>query len=266
MLLPRILAPVRAPTQPSSRLVLPSSRALDALRAANGSSAPPATITLPFVRYASHQSQGRANGAKDGPGKRLGAKKSGGEYAIPGNIIFRQRGTTWFPGENCKFGRDHCIFATESGYVRYYKDPNLHPKRQYIGIALEKDHRLPYPVMAPRQRRLGMVAVARAVEGGEQGGVAPADDVQGTGDADAPHDAAAKVLTMGNRYAYREANWRIGRAAERAGVQVKQFVPGNRWVAWRKSQTRIKANRERKRMVSATKKGGKSKKDAKRGR
>jgi hypothetical protein len=55
---------------------------LDARRAANGSSAPPVTITLPFVRYASHQSQGRANGAKDGPGKRLGAKKSGGIYIL----------------------------------------------------------------------------------------------------------------------------------------------------------------------------------------
>lgn len=52
-------------------------------------------------RNASHQAQGRANGAKDGPGKRLGAKKSGGQYVVPGNILFRQRGTLWFPGDNC---------------------------------------------------------------------------------------------------------------------------------------------------------------------
>lgn len=52
-------------------------------------------------RHASHQAQGRANKAKDGAGKRLGAKKTGGEYVVPGNILFRQRGTHWFPGDNC---------------------------------------------------------------------------------------------------------------------------------------------------------------------
>jgi large subunit ribosomal protein L27 len=84
--------------------------------------------------------------------------------------------------------------------------------------------------------------------------------------ADTPHDANSRVLTMGNRYAYREANWQIGRAAERANVQVKEFVPGDRWAAWRKSQARIKSNEEKKRLRSSSKKGGKAKKDAKRGR
>ncbi len=58
-------------------------------------------ITHITRRKASHQAQGRANGAKDGAGKRLGAKKTGGEYVVPGNILFRQRGTHWFPGDNC---------------------------------------------------------------------------------------------------------------------------------------------------------------------
>lgn len=52
-------------------------------------------------RAASHQAQGRANGAKDGPGKRLGAKKTAGEYVVPGNILYKQRGTLWFPGDGC---------------------------------------------------------------------------------------------------------------------------------------------------------------------
>ena len=59
-------------------------------------------------RNASHQAQGRANKAADGPGKRLGAKKTGGEYVVPGNIIFRQRGTLWFPGDNCSMVRPKC--------------------------------------------------------------------------------------------------------------------------------------------------------------
>lgn len=52
-------------------------------------------------RYASHQAQGRANKAKQGPGKRLGAKKTGGMYVVPGNILYKQRGTNWFPGDGC---------------------------------------------------------------------------------------------------------------------------------------------------------------------
>lgn len=60
----------------------------------------PALTHIPR-RAASHQAQGRANGAKDGAGKRLGAKKTGGEYVVPGNILFKQRGTHWFPGDNC---------------------------------------------------------------------------------------------------------------------------------------------------------------------
>jgi large subunit ribosomal protein L27 len=194
---------------------------------------------------------------------------SAGEYVIPGNIIFRQRGTVWFPGENCKFGRDHCVFATESGYVRYYKDPRRHPTRQYIGVALEKDHTLPYPVNAARRRRLNMVAVEQPVEAGDQLMVTT-PDVQIAGKPttviESSRDKSGRILTMGRGYGYREANWQIGRSAERAGVKVREFVPGDRWAAWRKSQARIQANEEKKRLRSSSKKGGKAKKDVKRGR
>ncbi|KAF1942309.1 hypothetical protein EJ02DRAFT_345820 [Clathrospora elynae] len=264
MLLPRILAPVRASIAKSSTFIAPSTRVLDALRTANGSSTPTPAPTLSFVRHSAHQAQGRANGAKDGPGKRLGAKKSGGEYVIPGNIIFRQRGTSWFPGENCKFGRDHCVFATESGYVRYYRDPRKHPKRQYIGVALEKEHSLPYPLNAARRRRLNMLAVpVTATET-----AVPEMEVahlqappSGSSVKDTPREATRKSLSLkvGKGYAYREANWQIGRAAERAGVQVNKFVPGDRWAAWRKSQARIEANVERKKLRNAGKKTAKPK-------
>lgn len=77
----------------------PSMAALSALESALASF----RISTPTIgkRHASHQAQGRANGAKDGPGKRLGAKKTAGQYVVPGNIIFKQRGTSWFPGDNC---------------------------------------------------------------------------------------------------------------------------------------------------------------------
>jgi hypothetical protein len=78
---------------------------------------------------------------------------------------------------------------------------------------------------------------------------------------DTPREATRKglSLTAGKGYAYREANWQIGRAAERANVQVKEFVPGDRWTAWRKRSTRIKANMERKRLRNAGKKSSKPK-------
>lgn len=54
-------------------------------------------------------------------GRRLGIKKFGGERVIPGNIICRQRGTKWHPGENVGMGRDHTIFAVIEGEVKFNK-------------------------------------------------------------------------------------------------------------------------------------------------
>ncbi|KAF2734325.1 ribosomal protein L27 [Polyplosphaeria fusca] len=243
MLLPRIFAPARVSIQPSSVTWIPSSRVVEALRAANGISA--TSPTLSFVRHATHQAQGRANGAKDGPGKRLGAKKSGGEWVIPGNIIFRQRGTAWFPGENCAMGRDHCIYALESGYVRYYRDPLKHPERQYIGICFEKDGKLPYPPNAARRRKLNMLPVQRDLE------AITADGEMAT--ADAPASTSSGHLSMGRDYSFRQANWQIGRAAEKANVQVRQFVPGDRWRAWQKSNARKIISAEKRKLRNASK-------------
>ena len=82
----------------------PSAAALAVLETALSSfriSTPTSPSIADGRRNASHAAQGRANGAKDGPGKRLGAKKTGGQYVVPGNILFRQRGTHWFPGDGC---------------------------------------------------------------------------------------------------------------------------------------------------------------------
>lgn len=50
-------------------------------------------------------------------GKRLGVKKYAGEKVIPGDIIIRQRGTKFHPGDGVKIGRDHTIFSTSGGVV-----------------------------------------------------------------------------------------------------------------------------------------------------
>ena len=64
---------------------------------------------------------GSSRNGRDSAGRRLGVKKFGGEAVIPGNIIIRQRGTKWWPGEGVGLGRDHTIFATEGGHVTFRK-------------------------------------------------------------------------------------------------------------------------------------------------
>ena len=64
---------------------------------------------------------GSSRNGRDSAGRRLGVKKFGGEAVIPGNIIVRQRGTKWWPGEGVGLGRDHTIFATAQGAVTFHK-------------------------------------------------------------------------------------------------------------------------------------------------
>ena len=62
---------------------------------------------------------GSSRNGRDTIGRRLGIKKSGGQAVIPGNIIARQRGTKWHPGDNVGIGKDHTIYATAEGTVAF---------------------------------------------------------------------------------------------------------------------------------------------------
>jgi large subunit ribosomal protein L27 len=62
---------------------------------------------------------GSSRNGRDTAGRRLGLKKFGGQVVISGNIILRQRGTKYHPGENVGIGRDHTIFATSEGRVSF---------------------------------------------------------------------------------------------------------------------------------------------------
>ena len=64
---------------------------------------------------------GSSRNGRDSAGRRLGVKKFGGESVIPGNIICRQRGTRWWPGEGVGIGKDHTIFAKVNGAVKFHK-------------------------------------------------------------------------------------------------------------------------------------------------
>jgi len=70
---------------------------------------------------ASKKGGGSTKNGRDSEGRRLGIKKSGGQSVIAGNIIVRQRGTKWKPGENVGIGKDHTIFALLNGVVTFSK-------------------------------------------------------------------------------------------------------------------------------------------------
>ncbi len=62
---------------------------------------------------------GSSRNGRDSAGRRLGLKKSGGQAAIAGNILVRQRGTTWHAGRNVGIGKDHTLFALVDGKVQF---------------------------------------------------------------------------------------------------------------------------------------------------
>jgi large subunit ribosomal protein L27 len=64
---------------------------------------------------------GSSRNGRDSAGRRLGVKLYGGQIAVPGNIIIRQRGTKFWPGEGVGIGKDHTIFATVDGAVTFHK-------------------------------------------------------------------------------------------------------------------------------------------------
>jgi len=62
---------------------------------------------------------GSSRNGRDSEGRRLGVKKFGGEAVIPGNILVRQRGTKFHPGDNVGMGKDHTLFAKAEGQVTF---------------------------------------------------------------------------------------------------------------------------------------------------
>lgn len=65
--------------------------------------------------------EGSVKNGRDSQSKRLGVKIYGGQPAVSGNIIVRQRGTSYHPGKNVSVGRDYTLFATADGVVEFRK-------------------------------------------------------------------------------------------------------------------------------------------------
>ncbi len=74
---------------------------------------------------------GSSRNGRESHSKRLGIKMFGGQHAIAGNIIVRQRGTRHFPGENVGIGKDHTLFALTEGTVVFRKKAN---EKSYVSV------------------------------------------------------------------------------------------------------------------------------------
>jgi len=74
---------------------------------------------------------GSSKNGRESESKRLGVKIYGGQGAIAGNIIVRQRGTKHHPGENVGMGKDHTLFALKDGIVEFKKGRK---DRSYVSI------------------------------------------------------------------------------------------------------------------------------------
>ncbi|GAB2267307.1 ribosomal protein L27 [Dionaea muscipula] len=78
-------------------------------------------LALIFRRWASKKTAGSTKNGRDSKPKNLGVKKFGGERVIPGNIIVRQRGTRFHPGDYVGIGKDHTLYALKEGCVKFEK-------------------------------------------------------------------------------------------------------------------------------------------------
>jgi large subunit ribosomal protein L27 len=76
--------------------------------------------------------EGSVKNGRDSQSKRLGVKIYGGQPAISGNIIVRQRGTTYHPGKNVGIGKDFTIFALTDGVVEFRKKKD---NKTYISVS-----------------------------------------------------------------------------------------------------------------------------------
>ncbi|MDR3665517.1 MAG: 50S ribosomal protein L27 [Ignavibacteriaceae bacterium] len=75
--------------------------------------------------------QGSTRNGRDSNAQRLGVKKFGGEKVLAGNILVRQRGTKFHPGENVAIGGDDTLFALIDGFVKFEKKKG---DRQFINV------------------------------------------------------------------------------------------------------------------------------------
>jgi len=101
------------------------------------------TGILDQVRHSTKRGGGSSSNNGGSPGQRLGLKLFSDQAAQPGDIIVRQRGTQFHPGQHVYMGRDHTLHAAVPGFVRFYRIKNGRKTRRYVGISTERGEKLP---------------------------------------------------------------------------------------------------------------------------
>lgn len=138
-------------------------------RASVGAKATPGPMLLDPLRsagqrrWATKKTGGSSANGRDSIGRRLGLKKSGGQPVIPGNIILRQRGKKYHPGNGVGIGKDHTIYAMEAGYVTFTKTPVHHNKkksRMFVNVSKEDPNQLARSKLASMEPVVGATAAS----------------------------------------------------------------------------------------------------------
>ncbi|CAH9081771.1 unnamed protein product [Cuscuta epithymum] len=100
-------------------------------------------LSLVLRRWATKKTAGSTKNGRDSKPKNLGVKKFGGERVIPGNIIVRQRGTRFHPGDYVGIGKDHTLFTLKEGCVKFERNKLTGRKWVYV---LPKDGHVLHPI------------------------------------------------------------------------------------------------------------------------
>lgn len=85
-------------------------------------------LTLDLQFFAQKKGAGSTRNGRDSHAKRLGAKRADGQFVTGGSILYRQRGTRIYPGENVGRGKDDTLYAKVDGFVRF--EPNGRNRRK----------------------------------------------------------------------------------------------------------------------------------------
>ncbi|MCL6571606.1 MAG: 50S ribosomal protein L27 [Bacillus sp. (in: Bacteria)] len=94
-------------------------------------------LKLDLQLFASKKGVGSTRNGRDSQSKRLGAKRADGQFVTGGSILYRQRGTKIYPGENVGRGGDDTLFAKIDGVVKFERFGRDHKKVSVYPTALE---------------------------------------------------------------------------------------------------------------------------------
>ncbi|EGF98718.1 uncharacterized protein MELLADRAFT_50912 [Melampsora larici-populina 98AG31] len=130
----------------------------------------PNPLSFLQIRTATKRAGGSTKNNRSSAGRRLGVKIFGGQYVNQGEIIIRQRGQRFHPGENVCISKDHSLHAQRSGYVKFYEDPRgdsigyralslrHQAQRKFVGVVQDRDQTLPRDLKSEgRARHFGLV-------------------------------------------------------------------------------------------------------------